>query len=376
MKNILFALVMIPLSVFTACNSDDDDDSFASKSDVDESGEKKINEGVFDALYTTGWFKKDKNVRPIYYKDNEVIELNKLDADHNTRASYISIENEDIHILGESTTPSKLLYWHNGNPIHLPHETLSSLIIPVGISVKDGNVHIVAKELNTELYGDVFYWKNGVRQRISAADKSAKANDLLVTDDDVYIVGSEDNRSGGFSFDPDEPETAAYWKNGEKHLLTAISKSSEASQIREDSKDIYISVLERDSGNDIYTIYKNDVPVKSYPSNEYIEDFAVKNGKIHAIAAYYVTNSDGTGLDTKLKYYVDDIAQSFSSKMTQSISLILHDDDVYVSGVYFEGDNPKSVLLRNGVPTNFEFEGEIENVTVNDMILKTKPRTS
>ena len=96
-------------------------------------------------------------------------------------------------------------YWKNGQPTRLTDGTSDAEAITVFVS--DGNVYVSGLDY---AHGEGNkYWKNGVVTKIE--DNYTEGCWLFVSDGDVYVTGSVQNGS---------KYRAAYWKNGQRVLLT------------------------------------------------------------------------------------------------------------------------------------------------------------
>ncbi len=308
---------------------------------------------------------------PLYFKNNEAVALT---SKGRASADFIAVNNEDVYVLGTSSgsdNKQEIVYWKNNVEQTLKHEKLkeSSVLTPVGISTSNNDVHIVLRELNTSLYGDIFYFKNDVEQRISAVDKNAHAKDMLVVNEDVYIVGSEDNRTGGFFNDPDDPPVAKYWKNGEgKVLRSNKEKSNEITHVVNEGNDIYMAVKELGTACTSHHIYKNDQLIKSFPLNEEINDFVVVNGDFYVVTSYVEAMPNMVKI--KLKYYKNDEMKELNSPLTNNITINVDNEDVFISGVYFnDAEKKQSGIIKNEEYKELSFEGQKTNLEISKMII-------
>jgi hypothetical protein len=137
---------------------------------------------------------------PVYWKDNAVIELSRIDSTCNGYANSIVVEGQDIHIAGTTFVCSA-----------------------------DG----------TEKTPVAAYWKNGTRtdlERPAAhAQDASEAQQVIVANGSIYIAGYVTGDNGPFP---------VYWRDGRIVYLTAIlygGTKARASNIYVDGTDVYVS---------------------------------------------------------------------------------------------------------------------------------------
>ena len=85
------------------------------------------------------------------------------------------------------------------------------------------------------------YWKNGDKTVLTDGTYGAKANSIFVSDSDVYVAGVELNGSGGNG-------VAEYWMNGAPTVLTDGTYNGGASSIFVSGSDVYVAGYEASGG--------------------------------------------------------------------------------------------------------------------------------
>ena len=158
---------------------------------------------------------------PVYWKDDAVIELSRIDSTCNGYANSIVVEGQDIHIAGTTFVCSAdgtrktpvAAYWKNGDRTDLERPAAH----PQGASeaqqviVANGSVYIAGY-----VTGDngplPVYWQDGrivYLRSIPYGGTKARASNICVKGDDVYV-------SGAALFDTAYP---VYWKNDTAFML-------------------------------------------------------------------------------------------------------------------------------------------------------------
>ncbi|HEY5747864.1 MAG TPA: IPT/TIG domain-containing protein [Chryseolinea sp.] len=164
-------------------------------------GSRRSSQGVFE---------------PVLWKNNEPgIVLNISNQHRFGNAIYIS--GGDIYAAGTQNNATTGLpmatYWKNGDPVHLTDGALTDAIA-TSIFVSGANVYVAGYEaLHDPGRPPVAkYWKNGTEVKLTDGSKSAYANSIFVWENDVYVLGDEENPGGA--------KILKYWKNGTSVNLT------------------------------------------------------------------------------------------------------------------------------------------------------------
>ena len=151
------------------------------------------------------------------------------DGVNNEVAKGIAIVGEDIYVVGyqEINFALKPKIWKNGIATYL--EVANELFseTPTNIYVSGNSVYVCGWRSNgTESFAK--FWKNGVPVNLSNGQTSASANDILVLDSDVYVVGRDNYK-------------AKCWENNVSNTTLVMEEDGyEAKKIVAVGSDIYI----------------------------------------------------------------------------------------------------------------------------------------
>lgn len=211
-------------------------------------------------------------------------------------------------------------YWNNGIVQHLSDES-GCYAWANDVFVSDDDVYIVGYEYNAAGRGIVRLWKNGVGQDITDGTKFARPHSISVSNGDVYIVGEE-----GWQ--------AKLWKNGIGQELTEGNSSSDATSVYVSGDDVFVSINQRNTENTlIIKLWKNGI----------IQDLTDES--THASArSVYVSDNDvyvaGGGWNAQNRYiaklWKNGVEQELDSGIGNDFSLansvFVSDGDVYVAG--------------------------------------------
>lgn len=98
------------------------------------------------------------------------------------------------------------------------------------IVVSNGDVYISGVRINTSGKVQACYWKNGEETFLTTSNVDFLANGIAVSGNDVYVAGDENGSSG----------KPCYWKNGERTILPTTAQSSGVSGISVSGSDVYV----------------------------------------------------------------------------------------------------------------------------------------
>ncbi len=149
--------------------------------------------------------------------------------------SSVYVSGSDVYYAGSDNGVPR--YWKNGNPVTL--ETEADQAVPLSIFVSGSDVYVAGYEiLLTEFdnqHNTAVYWKNGTRLLLSLPEESESvASSVFVSGNDVYVAGYY----GSYT-----TRIPLYWKNGTPVVLPVQSG-------RDYSRATSVFV----SGNDIYVV--------------------------------------------------------------------------------------------------------------------------
>lgn len=170
----------------------------------------------FHHVYLVGSSLVDDVSVPVYWQDNRIIELPRIDSTCAGYANSIIVAGQDIHIAGttfecspEGTAETPVAaYWKNGIRTDLERPTAHAQDASEAqqVIVVNGNVYI-AGYVTGDLGPLPVYWLNGrivYLNSIPYEGTKARASNIYVDGPDVYV-------SGAALFDTAYP---VYWKNG------------------------------------------------------------------------------------------------------------------------------------------------------------------
>ena len=154
----------------------------------------------------------------------------KTEPSQNATINSIFVSGNDVYACGialYNDVPVATL-WKNG--ISTPLETVISNALSVYI---DGNNVYVCGLIRED--GDEFshaaYWKNGVRTILNDGNYRSVAEEIVVNNNDIHIIGD------GY----DTYALALYWKNEEEILLNSDMQSANAESMSIEDNTIYIA---------------------------------------------------------------------------------------------------------------------------------------
>jgi hypothetical protein len=144
-------------------------------------------------------------------KNNQAVWLSNSEI---STAWSIFVSGSDAYVAGGDD--GKVVYWKNGQAVHLPGGQYGAL----SVFVTGSDVYVAGN-------GDdkVVYWKNG--QTICLSNKSGGTSAIFVSGSDVYVAGYEDGKR-------------TYWKNG-KAVRLPNSDDITLDSIFVSGSDVYVA---------------------------------------------------------------------------------------------------------------------------------------
>ncbi len=157
-------------------------------------------------------------VSAFYWTNNQIYVVN-----DSYQGYSVFTTNGDVYMTGRSDPPAySPQYWKNGTAHVLPGKDLAETIIATSIFVDKNDVHVGGWKMNSTHKEVAVYWKNNVLQELSDGTQNAKINNVFGFEDNVYLVGYENN---GLR------TVAKYWKNGVPTELTNGLANANATDI-------------------------------------------------------------------------------------------------------------------------------------------------
>jgi hypothetical protein len=183
---------------------------------------------------------------PVYWANNAIVELSRIDANCSGYANSIAVNGKDIHIAGTTFKCSPVAgtahtpvaaYWKNGirTDLERPAAHADEASEAQQVVVASGSVY-VAGYVTGDSGKLPVYWKDGVivyLNDIPYSGTKARASNIYVDGTDIYV-------SGAVLFDTPYP---VYWKNGVAVTLpvpSGYSGSSVPLPIKISSGDVYV----------------------------------------------------------------------------------------------------------------------------------------
>lgn len=278
LKNILFALILTVTTI--SCSKDTTDDEIVPNS---------------SNVYVTGYEQKDNINQAKFWKNGIVSNLGV--AGKNSDAVAVFNSGKDIYIVGQ--------------------EAVSS-----------------ASDAKTQIK----LWKNGVfNQNVTNGAQNAVARDIYVTENDVYIAGTEYN--GSYNI-------AKVWKNGVASNLGDATKETTADAITVSGNNVYVTGSEFDGMSIILKLWKNGVP-QNLTSG-------VKSAEVNGL---FVSNNDVyvTGEETgSAKFWKNGVATVIASKQAKGTGIYVSENTVFVIFEEYNSETKKwqGKLWKNGKISN------------------------
>jgi hypothetical protein len=201
-------------------------------------------------VYVVGYEFSGKQVA-VYWKNGSAVKL--TDASTYAIASSIVIIGNDVYVGGNSTHSNGntvATYWKNGTA----HVISDKTTFAHGIFVSGNDIYLTGSERNTGPgVGFPTYWKNGSTTYLGPGLGGAAGYDIMVTENDVYVAGVEDNALA--------VRLAKYWKNGFPVVLSDGSRPAFANAIDVVGDEVYVVGHEYNGANKaVVKLWKDDAP--------------------------------------------------------------------------------------------------------------------
>ncbi|MDR1340399.1 MAG: BACON domain-containing protein [Prevotellaceae bacterium] len=272
------------------------DDEVYSNSSYIKNGEKKsvfgesvINRWITDFAVTgddVHFAVKVLDKDGYYVKNGEATKL-PLYGSREVYPDGMCVKGTDVYIGGHaeySDTPwNRGMYWKN----NVPHMMNSGRVSADDLA--SGSKIAVADNDDVYLLGSIYtsrsqllkrgYWKNGEFTDLFGGFSSIRLNDICISGQDVYIVGT---------VNANDESRAAYWKNGELLILT--DSRSGAYSIAVSGNDVYISGF--DSGGSGY--WKNGEFTRFSGTKGIAQSISVVDNDVYVMVTdYYYQSTAG-----------------------------------------------------------------------------------
>lgn len=209
-------------------------------------------------VYVAGWEYDDRGVRIAHYwKNGQAFAIgagNKADV----VALSIFVDNGDVYVSGykhsDKDSRSIAQYWKNGVAVTLTDGNNDAF--GTSIFVDNGDVYVAGYEYNGSFIDGTAvakYWKNGAAVSLSDGSKSVIANSIFVDNGDVYVAAR------GYE---------GYWKN-DVPVPFSFSERGTPFSIFVDNKNVYVSGLTYSGGQERVAYWKNGERILLSPGSQY-----------------------------------------------------------------------------------------------------------
>ncbi|PXY38814.1 hypothetical protein DMB65_21055 [Flavobacterium cheongpyeongense] len=261
------------------------------------------------------------------------------DNNINTTGFRITVSGNDVYAInGNFDETNAIILWKNGISSVVAENAIAEDLI-----VENGDVYILGRKGNS-----FRYWKNGVETILTNGLSNNFVSDMVVVNGDVHITGSENNGS---------KNVVKYWKNEAATTVSNPSFRAFANGISVNGSDISILFSELTADN-TYTlkVWKNGV-ISTLESGIF-NDFSIGRGKI-------VTTSSGTFVtarlaisneNSKIGFWKNGLKTNLTSGITSSspFDMKVIEKDIHIIGIERNpGTSGRSVLKywKNGPET-------------------------
>lgn len=129
----------------------------------------------------------------------------------------------DVYVAGQTTeyVSSRALFWKNEKLTFLTPENINARAHEIFVS--DNQVFICGEIINSDLSTTAVYWLNGT---INIIEQNSVTHDILKNGNDLYITGI------------DSKNAAVYWKNGVKNVLSSEALASSIMKMKMINNDL------------------------------------------------------------------------------------------------------------------------------------------
>lgn len=252
------------------------------------------------------------------------------DTNINTTGFKIAVSGNDVYAInGNFDEADAILLWKNGISSVVAENAIAEDLI-----VENGDVYILGR------IGNSFrYWKNGVETILTNGLSNNFVSDMVVSNGDVHITGSENNGA---------KNVVKYWKNGAATTVSNPNFRAFANGIDVDGNDVTILFRELTAEN-TYTlkVWKNGT-ITTLESGIH-NDFSIGRGKIVATTntifatAHLAINNE----NSKIGFWKNGLKTNLTSGITSSspFGMEVIGNDVHIIGLERNpGTNGRTVL--------------------------------
>lgn len=242
----------------------------------------------------------------------------------------------DLYVAGYESngTNDVAKIWKNGVAIALSDGTHPSSVNAVVVTEND--VYAAGYQENSSGNYVAKIWKNGVATDLTDGSGDASANALVVSGTDVYVAGYEFN---GTIY------VAKVWKNGIPTAISDGTKTANAYAIAVSGNDVYVCGYQFNGAKYGAMVWKNGAPTPLTDGSQFSNSraIAVSGGDV------YVAGYETNGTASIARVWKNGVATALTdgTQAADCRGMTLVGNDVYVVG----DDGFASFLWKNGIPS-------------------------
>ncbi|WP_271766725.1 cadherin repeat domain-containing protein [Aquimarina algiphila] len=182
-------------------------------------------------------------------------------------------------------------------------------------------------------------WKNGIGTTLSSNGNYARAKDVYVLGEDVYVVGHK--KEGTTNVD-----IAMLWQNGMATNLTEGSNNARANSVYVSGEDVYVVGYKKSRA----TIWKNGNPTSLPRSSAQVNSAAAFSVYVSGNMVYVAGEEVIGGKSQAVLWENDNITvlTDGTSQEAYATSVFVSGNDVYASGAEYDGTKFIPRLWGNG----------------------------
>ncbi len=274
-------------------------------------------------------------------------------------ATCIDVQGEDVFVGGNERIDDKSIavLWKNGVKTIISNDDNYSRITDLVVS--NNNVYVIGYE-TFQSYRDIaFLWINGDKKYLSESWTFSVPYALAIKGNDIYVAGVYRDYNDSWN------KKAVYWKNDQIHILST-SENAEANDIFLSGNDIYICGYNEENGVRVATLWKNGVAQKLSDGNTNSTADAVSLVGDDVYVAGYEEIKKNHPIPVIWK---NGVKQIISNGMLHGykVNLKTFENDIFISAdMFYEPD----IYLRNNQPITL-FQSPFRRITDYKFVPKT-----
>jgi len=241
-------------------------------------------------------------------------------------------------------------------------KTNKSLVSPKN-NTKDVNIYVTGYEYNDSKFESSIeemsdevgmrhvakLWKNGKDLPLENSEFYSDAKDVVVKNQDVYVVGN---------ILPDEKHVSTMWKNGKTQKLTDGIKNGYTSSVRIEDNNVYVLGARYDLTNYIIKVWKNGISTDVIRSKNWVDasSMFIYKGDV------FICGNERSGDRDEQRYNNKNVAKIWKNGKAQNLtdghhsafalSVYVENGIVYAAGYEIENDKYIAKLWIDGKVQN------------------------